>query len=100
MRFSSAINYLPLAGTCLVQTSRADIDSVELLALVKDAGLNRLFLYADWLSKLLTVSRTNDEVLNALRGLRQIAYTGAAINPENEKWMVDQGIPVTVCVLN
>jgi hypothetical protein len=52
--------------------------------MIKDAGLDRMFVYPDWLSKLALMAKENDEVLHALKYLRQIAYNGAAINPENE----------------
>lgn len=59
-------------------------------------GLNGVILYAPWLSKLLTIARTDSSVLDALRSMAQICYTGAALNPEEDVWMVEQGINGTV----
>lgn len=49
-----------------MQTSHAAIGADEFLAMVKQCGLNRLLQYATWLSALIDVARTNDEVLRAL----------------------------------
>ena len=65
--------------------------------MVQQCGLNFLLQYAPWLAKLLAIARQRPEILDALRGLRQIAYTGAALNPADERWALDQGIPLTVC---
>ncbi|KAJ7749584.1 acetyl-CoA synthetase-like protein [Mycena maculata] len=92
---ASSMNYLPLRGSCLVQTSRSDFSAEEFMALVNEQGMNRMFIYADWLVKLASIARADEKVLAALRGMRQIAYTGAAINPEVEKWLVGQNVPIS-----
>ncbi|KAJ7480176.1 acetyl-CoA synthetase-like protein [Mycena galericulata] len=93
---ATMINHLSASGQCLVQLSRSGFDRDSLLDLIRLAGLNNLLVYAPWLSKLLTMARTDTEVLSALRGMRQIVYTGASLNPEDEAWIVQQGIPATV----
>jgi hypothetical protein len=92
------MNYLPLRGACLVQTSHSDISAEELLALVNQEGMNRMFIYADWLARLSAIAKDDGRVLAALKKMRQITYTGAAINPEVSKWLVEQGIPLAVCI--
>ncbi|KAF7368498.1 Acetyl-CoA synthetase-like protein [Mycena venus] len=89
-----AITYLSWSGHCLVQTSKSDFELDEFLAMLNE-GLNALFLYAPWFSKLLNIARSNPTVLAALQGMGQINYTGAALNPEDEVWATEQGIPVT-----
>jgi hypothetical protein len=79
----------------MVKTSKSDFELDEFLAMLPQ-GLNALFLYAPWFSKLLNIARTNPTVLAALQGMGQINYTGAALNPEDEIWATEQGIPVTV----
>ncbi|KAF8890319.1 acetyl-CoA synthetase-like protein [Mucidula mucida] len=64
--------------------------------LVNYCGVNRLFLYAPWLSSLVFIARTDPEVLTILRGMRQISYTGAAFNPDDEAWAVEHDLPLTV----
>lgn len=82
-------------GGSFVQTSRPDISAEEFLALVHQCGLNRLLQYSEWLSALLKIARNNDEVLSALQGLRQVVYTGTSMNPEDEAWALEKGIPIT-----
>ncbi|KAK7052664.1 acetyl-CoA synthetase-like protein [Favolaschia claudopus] len=89
-----AIAYLSWSGHCMVQTSKSDFEVDEFLAMLKE-GLNALFLYAPWFSKLLNIAKSDANVLAALQGLSQIIYTGAALNPEDEIWATEQGIPVT-----
>ncbi|KAF8191520.1 acetyl-CoA synthetase-like protein [Mycena galopus ATCC 62051] len=91
---ASSITYLAWSGHCLVQTSKLDFDLDEFLAMLKE-GLNAMFLYAPWFSKLLNIARNDPTVLAALKGMGQIAYTGAALNPEDEIWATEQEIPVT-----
>ncbi|KAJ6530077.1 acetyl-CoA synthetase-like protein [Mycena vulgaris] len=91
---ATTISYLSWSGHCLVQTSKPDFEVDEFLAMVNDEGLNSMILYAPWLSKLLTIARGNPVVLTALKGMGQICYTGASINPDNAIWAMEQGIPV------
>ncbi|KAJ7084974.1 acetyl-CoA synthetase-like protein [Mycena epipterygia] len=91
---ASSMNYLPLNGACLVQTSCSDFSADEFMDLVNEQGMNRMFIYADWLVKLAAIARSDEKVLSALRGMRQITYTGSAINPEVEKWLVEQDVPL------
>lgn len=35
-------------------------------------------------------------MLSALQGLRQVVYTGSSMNPEDETWALEKGIPITV----
>ena len=93
---SSAISYLGWSGHCLVQTSKPDIDAHEFMAMIAD-GLNFVLLYAPWLSKLINVAREDVNVLKALQGMKQVSYTGAALNPEDEQWLIEKGIQATVC---
>ncbi|KAF9016263.1 acetyl-CoA synthetase-like protein [Hymenopellis radicata] len=93
---ATSMSYLSYAGHCLVETSRSDFTAEELKLLVNHCGVNRLFLYAPWLSSLVSVARTDPEVLTILRGIRQISYTGAALNPDDEAWAVENGLPLTV----
>ncbi|KAJ7738147.1 acetyl-CoA synthetase-like protein [Mycena metata] len=93
---ATLISHLSVWGQCAVQTSRADFDVEEFLALVKAAGLNRVFLYAPWLSRLIKFAKADPVVLETLQKMRQIIYTGASINPDDEAWMVAKDLPVTL----
>ncbi|KAJ7585901.1 acetyl-CoA synthetase-like protein [Mycena floridula] len=92
---SITVIYLAAAGSCLIQSPRPDFDAAELTAMVNE-GLNHLQLYGPWLSRMLDIARDDSKVLGILQSLVQIAYTGAAMSPENEKWVVENKIPVTV----
>lgn len=90
------MSYLGWSGQCLVQTSKPDFDASEFLALIAEAGLNWAFLYAPWLSKLIGIARNDANVLAALKGLVEVTYTGAALNPSDEAWLVENGVKATV----
>ncbi|KAJ7143491.1 acetyl-CoA synthetase-like protein [Mycena crocata] len=93
---ATMIQHLSVSGQCMIQLSRSDFDRETLLDLVRLAGLNNLFLYAPWFEKLIKIARADGEVLSALRGMGQIIYTGASLNPEEEAWIVEQKISATV----
>ena len=84
------------SGACLTQSAGREITADEFLAMVEKCGLNFLLQYAPWMQKLLAAARQRPEILQALRGMQQIAYTGATLNPEDEQWALKQGIPLTV----
>ncbi|EIM91396.1 acetyl-CoA synthetase-like protein [Stereum hirsutum FP-91666 SS1] len=89
------INYLAPKHGCAIQTPRANFSAEELLAMIEHGGVNRLQLYAPWFSNLISIARRDPRVLNGLRGMRHIAYTGTALNPEDEAWIRTNDIPAT-----
>jgi hypothetical protein len=89
------MSYLSWSGHCLIQTSKPDFEVDEFLAMVEQ-GLNAMVLYAPWLSKIFDIARSDAAVLSALKEMGQVHYTGAALNPDDEIWATEQGIPVTV----
>ncbi|KAF8174893.1 acetyl-CoA synthetase-like protein [Pholiota molesta] len=92
---ATTVSYLGWSGQCLVQTSKPDFDTSEFLALIAEAGMNWAFLYAPWLSKLIGIARNDVNVLAALKGLVEVTYTGAALNPSDEAWLVENGVKAT-----
>lgn len=68
----------------------------EFLTAVKEEGLNRVLLYGPWLTRLFNIARESEYVLKALQGLRQITYTGASLNPDDEAWAIENKIPLAV----
>ncbi|KAF8194081.1 acetyl-CoA synthetase-like protein [Pholiota molesta] len=92
---ATTVSYLGWSGQCLVQTSKPDFDASEFLALIAEAGMNWAFLYAPWLSKLIGIARNDANVLAALKGLVEVTYTGAALNPSDEAWLVENGVKAT-----
>ncbi|KAI0641381.1 acetyl-CoA synthetase-like protein [Trametes meyenii] len=97
---ASCVTFMSWSGACLTQSSGREITADEFLAMVQQCGLNFLLQYAPWLAKLLSVARKRPEVLEALRGLQQIAYTGATLNPDDEQWALEQGIRLTPMYAN
>ncbi|KIY44676.1 acetyl-CoA synthetase-like protein [Fistulina hepatica ATCC 64428] len=92
---ATMINHDAPLGSAIVQTPPSISLSTfteETLKDLMDAGVNSVFLYAPWLSKLLRIAREDEKTLELLKSLRQITYTGASLNPEDEKWMVNSGI--------
>ncbi|KAI0765860.1 acetyl-CoA synthetase-like protein [Trametes elegans] len=89
------LTYLLRSGASLAQSSGREIQADEFLAMIKDCGLNCVLQYAPWLEKLLIAAREREDVRSALRKMRQIAYTGATLSPEHERWALEQGIPLT-----
>ncbi|KAG6868437.1 hypothetical protein C0993_002756 [Termitomyces sp. T159_Od127] len=84
---------IPL-GDCIIRTSKPDFDAAELLAMVKNEGLNNIYLYAARMSRLLEVAKTDTETLEALRGMQQVSYTGEALNPDDIRWITEQRLPI------
>ncbi|KAI0821841.1 acetyl-CoA synthetase-like protein [Trametes gibbosa] len=97
---ATCVTFISWSGACLTQSSGREITADEFLAMVQQCGLNFLLQYAPWLAKLLAAARQRAEVLEALRGLQQIAYTGASLNPEDERWALQQGIKLTPMYAN
>ncbi|KAJ7580942.1 acetyl-CoA synthetase-like protein [Mycena floridula] len=83
------------SGHCLIQTSKPDFDTTELLAMVQE-GMNGLQIFAPWLTLLLKTARTDPAVLAALQSLVQITYAGAAMNPEDDRWCLEKNLPISV----
>ncbi|KAH8101485.1 acetyl-CoA synthetase-like protein [Cristinia sonorae] len=92
---ATCVSYLSGLGQCVVQTSRSDFGRDEFLDLVRECGMNRMLLYVPWLTNLLDIARTDNILLEALKGMRQICYTGASLNPDDEAWIMAAGIPAT-----
>lgn len=65
--------------------------------MVKNEGLNNMYLYAARMSRLLKAARKDTEVLKALRSMQQVSYTGEALNPDDIHWITEQRLPIVVC---
>ncbi|KAG6879216.1 hypothetical protein C0992_004358 [Termitomyces sp. T32_za158] len=91
---ATLLNKVIPSGNCVIRTSKPEFDSAELLAMVKNEGLNNMYLYAGRMSRLLKVARTNIEVLKALRNMQQVSYTGDALNPDDICWITKQRLPI------
>ncbi|KAJ7136297.1 putative amp-CoA ligase [Mycena filopes] len=83
------------AGFMTVQTSSMAMPTDELVELITTCGLNRLALYAPFLSVHIRAAQTDPTVLSALQSCRQILHTGVSLNAADENWAYDHGLPIT-----
>jgi len=82
-------------GTCTVQCSSMDFSTDELLAMITQCSLNRVLLYATFLSTHIRNAQKDRKVLQAMQGLRQILHTGVAFNRDDEEWAFAHNLPLT-----
>lgn len=68
----------------------------ELVKMIKECGVNRIVLYASFLSDHIRQARHDPNVLDLLRGCKQILHTGVSLNPIDEQWAYQNGLPITV----
>lgn len=68
----------------------------ELVAIIKDCGVNRVVLYAPFLSSHIRNAKTHPQVLDLLRTCRQIIHTGVPLNGDEEQWAYANGLPIMV----
>ncbi|KAJ7016166.1 putative amp-CoA ligase [Mycena alexandri] len=83
------------AGFTTVQTSSMGMPTDELIELIDTCGLNRVAMYAPFLSVHIKAAQGDPTVLSALRNCRQILHTGVSLNAEDENWAYDHGLPIT-----
>ncbi|KAJ7483260.1 putative amp-CoA ligase [Mycena latifolia] len=91
MAFVSAV----YAGFTTVQTSSMGMPTTELVDLIKTCGLNRVAMYAPFLSVHIKAAQSDPAVLSALRSCRQLLHTGVSLNAEDEHWAYENGLPIT-----
>ena len=64
--------------------------------MVETCGLNRLVQYGTFISAHIRAPQKYDGVKKSLQDMRQILYTGVALNPEDEEWAVENDLKLTV----
>ena len=79
-------------GSCTIQPTKITFGSDELLDMIARCNLNRLNQFATFLSALLRASRSNAKLLNALRNLDEVLYSGLMLPDEDDKWARSNGI--------
>lgn len=68
----------------------------ELLEMTRICGVNRLILYASFLSMHIRVAKTDPDVLKVLQSFRQILHTGVALNLQDEEWAYNNFLRIMV----
>lgn len=79
-------------GTCTVQATKQGFSSEELLDMIQRCGLNRLNQFSTFLSIHLRNSRQNPKLLQALRHLDQVLYSGLPLDRDDEDWAYTNGL--------
>ncbi|KAI8989116.1 acetyl-CoA synthetase-like protein [Trametes punicea] len=82
------------AGACLVQSSSLAISPQEFVGMTRACSLNRLVVYATFLSSLIKAAKRDETVKHALQGLQDIYHTGVALPKEDEEWAYEHGLKV------
>jgi hypothetical protein len=72
------------------------IPTEELVHLIKTCGLNRVAMYAPFLSVHIKAAQSDPRVLGVLQSCRKILYTRVSLNADDEAWAYDNGLPITV----
>jgi hypothetical protein len=94
---SEAFHGAAVHGCCTVQASSMAMPPAEMVQMVRTCGLNRLVQYGTFVSAHIRAAQADEDVKRALQGMRQILYTGVALNVEDERWAAENGLRLTVC---
>ncbi|OSD01388.1 acetyl-CoA synthetase-like protein [Trametes coccinea BRFM310] len=81
-------------GACMVQSSSMSISPKEFVGMTRACGLNRLAVYATFLSGLIKAAKEEDSVKQALQGLHGIFHTGVALPKADEEWAFTNDLKV------
>ncbi|KAI0788607.1 hypothetical protein C8Q75DRAFT_793759 [Abortiporus biennis] len=73
-------------GSCTIQPTKLPFPTEELMDMISICGLNRLNQFATFLSTQLRASRKNTKLLDMLKGLDEVVYSGLALPHEDEEW--------------
>ena len=83
-------------GSCVVQPTKLNYDSEELIDMIHRCGLNRLNAFGSWLGMHLKNSRQDAKLLSLLANLDDVVYSGLAISREDEQWALKNGLKLRV----
>ncbi|KAJ2931928.1 hypothetical protein H1R20_g5158, partial [Candolleomyces eurysporus] len=79
-------------GSCVVQPTKLNYSSEELIDMIHRCGLNRLNAFGSWLGMHLKNSRQDAKLLSLLANLDDVVYSGLAISREDEQWAIKNGL--------
>ena len=66
--------------------------------MIQSCGLNRLVQYATFVSVHIRAAQADPDVKHALQSLRQILYTGVALDSQDSQWAFEHHLRLTVSV--
>lgn len=79
-------------GSCTIQPSAISFSSSELMAMISNCSLNRLNQFATFLANHLRNSRNNPKILDLLKNLDEVLFSGLPLAREEEEWARRNGI--------
>jgi len=83
-------------GACIVHAPFfRDVAPHEVLLMVKNCGLNRIIMFGNSMTKHLSAAKSNEELWNTLKAMRQVTYCGIAISDEEDRYARKNGLPMT-----
>ncbi|PCH33828.1 acetyl-CoA synthetase-like protein [Wolfiporia cocos MD-104 SS10] len=84
-------------GSCMVQFTKQAFSSDELLDMIDRCGLTRMNIFPTFLATHLRNSRRDPHLLARLQGLDEILVSGLSMSPEDQAWVISNGIKVLDC---
>ena len=72
-------------GSCTIQPSAINFSSDELVAMIQNAGLNRLNAFATFLANHIRSAREDPKLAGLLVGLDEVLYSGLPLGREEEE---------------
>ncbi|KAF8622881.1 hypothetical protein AX15_006646 [Amanita polypyramis BW_CC] len=79
-------------GSCVIQPSKINFSSEELIDMIERCSLNRLNQFATFLSSHLRNSRGDNKLLAKLQDLDEVLHTGLPLSRDDEEWAIRNGI--------
>ncbi|TFK18941.1 acetyl-CoA synthetase-like protein [Coprinopsis marcescibilis] len=79
-------------GSCVIQPTKLDYSSEELIDMITRCGLNRLNAFGSWLGMHLRNARQDPKLLNLLVNLDDVIYSGLALPRDEEQLAYKNGI--------
>jgi hypothetical protein len=79
-------------GACTIQPTQVSFSSDELADMVRRCSLNRLNQFATFVAIHLRNSRSDTKLLDLLKSLDEVLYSGLTLGKEEEGWAYKNGI--------
>ncbi|KZT41395.1 acetyl-CoA synthetase-like protein [Sistotremastrum suecicum HHB10207 ss-3] len=79
-------------SACIVQPTSLPYSPSEFQTMIRDCGVNRLYVFSPILSRYVQLAKTDASVLQSMKSLRQVLYTGLPLAEEDATWAFKQGI--------
>lgn len=83
-------------SACIVQPTSLPYPPLEFQTMIRDCGVNRLYVFSPILFRYLQLAKTDDSIRTSLKDLRQVLYTGLPLFEEESDWAFKQGIKLLV----